>query len=74
MKECSHKISELIKTELSLRKKLKARIKELDQIKASQSAQMDEFDAICTAWEYESCGTEPKQKPDQSRVPAPYSW
>lgn len=37
MKECSHEISELIKVELSLRKKLKARLRELDQIKASQA-------------------------------------
>lgn len=87
MKECSCKISELILTELNLRKKLKTRLAELDQIKARKDSETDMTGgAICTAWElasYETSGhdtvldSSPDDdlwKPDITCAPKPYAW
>ena len=75
MKECNHKISELIKTELDLRKQLKARLRELDDIKTIRDLEALESDFTCPAWLLDS-DSEPKpdiaEKPP--KLPAPYSW
>ena len=75
MKECSHKISELIKTELDLRKKLKARLHELDDIKTIRDLEALESEFTCPAWLLDS---ESESKPDSTekppQVPTPYSW
>ena len=76
VKECNRKISELMLTELNLRKKIKARLAELDQIKVRKNAEADEL--VCPAWDLDSaCSTEPSdgpQKPKLPSMPAPYSW
>ena len=76
MKECSHKISELMLQELHLRKKLKARLTELDQIKARKNAETDEL--VCPAWNLDStCDVKPSDdswKPKLPDMPTPYSW
>ena len=80
MKDCSRKISELMETELKLRKKLKARIRELDRIKEERDAEMEVPGAICSAWELDGASTDTDAdaetiwRPDTTCAPKPYAW
>ena len=80
MKECSHKISELMETELKLRKKLKARIRELDRIKEERDAETEAPGAFCSAWELDGVDTDActdadmTWQPDTTCAPKPYAW
>ena len=72
MKECSHKITELIQTELRLRKQLKARLRELDDIKTIKDLEDLSSGAFCGAWEIDGAPT--AWKPDETCTPKPYAW
>ncbi len=72
MKECSHKISELMETELKLRKQLKTRIRELDRIKAEHDAELETPGFVCSDWGLGDART--ARKPIMPSMPTPYSW